>query len=88
MATLDSRATSPEEAFHKFTVEAWSLLSAALAITAIRIAFRVSAIGARHLCWDDYLVCVGAVSLTRFEAPSRQCTMLRSRWSQVKEGQG
>lgn len=86
MATLESRTTSPEAAFHKFTVEAWSLLSAALAITGIRIAFRVSAIGARHLCWDDYLVCVGAVRLTRFETPSRQRTVLRSRWSQVEEG--
>ncbi|KAJ6782103.1 hypothetical protein PWT90_08392 [Aphanocladium album] len=60
MAALAPR-DSAADAFQNFVVEAWSLLSAALAITALRIGFRISALGIRHLGWDDYLVCLGAL---------------------------
>ncbi|KAJ3495055.1 hypothetical protein NLG97_g3671 [Lecanicillium saksenae] len=60
MATLAPR-DSAEAAFQKFVVEAWSLLSTALAITALRMGFRISSLGIRNLGWDDYLVCLGAL---------------------------
>lgn len=62
MATMVApRATSPEEAFQKFVVEAWSLLSAAVFVTVIRMVFRITGVGIRNLCWDDYLICIGSV---------------------------
>lgn len=52
---------SAEDVFQKMVTEAWALLAAALIITAVRIGFRISALGIRNLGWDDYLVCIGAV---------------------------
>jgi hypothetical protein len=62
MASLVPRNTA-ENAFEKFAVEAWTLLTTALAITALRVGFRISTLGIRNLGWDDYLVCVGTVRL-------------------------
>ncbi|XWW92396.1 hypothetical protein V2A60_000319 [Cordyceps javanica] len=63
MASMASR-DSTEAAFRDFTVEAWTLLSAALAVTALRMGLRISALGIRNLRLDDYLVCVGALFYT------------------------
>lgn len=60
MAALLPR-DSAQDAFQKVVIEAWTLLATALAITALRIGFRISALGIRNLGWDDYLVCIGAV---------------------------
>ncbi|KAJ4163593.1 hypothetical protein LMH87_005313 [Akanthomyces muscarius] len=60
MAALLPR-DSAQDAFQKVVIEAWTLLATALAITALRIGFRISALGIRNLGWDDYLVCIGAI---------------------------
>ncbi|KAM3433026.1 hypothetical protein NHJ13734_006632 [Beauveria thailandica] len=58
MASLVSR-NSAENTFERFAVEAWTLLSMALAFTALRMGFRISTLGIRNLWLDDYLVCIG-----------------------------
>lgn len=50
-------------AFHRFTVELWTLYGIGVFATLLRTYARIRAVGARNLRADDYLVWVGVVSL-------------------------
>jgi hypothetical protein len=60
-----AEAAAAEAEFHKFAVEVWTLLSVAVVVTVFRTYVRVTAVGWRKLCWDDYLVWVGVVRQLR-----------------------
>lgn len=51
-------------AFHRFTVELWTLYGIGVFATFLRTYARIRAVGARNLRADDYLVWVGVVSPT------------------------
>lgn len=54
-------AAAAAEAFHKFTVELWTLYSIGVAITFLRTYARTKGAGLRNLKADDYLVWIGIV---------------------------
>lgn len=54
-------AAAAIEAFHKFTVELWTLYSIGVAITFLRTYARTKGQGLRNLKADDYLVWIGIV---------------------------
>ncbi len=58
-SAADAAAAAAE--FHKFAVEAWSLLAVAVLVTVFRTYVRITAVGVRKLTCDDYLVWVGVV---------------------------
>ena len=45
-----------------FTTEAFTLLGVGIAVIALRIVARATAVGIRGFQFDDYLMCVAAVS--------------------------
>lgn len=45
-----------------FTTEAFSLLGVGIAVIALRIVARATAVGIKGFQFDDYLMCVAAVS--------------------------
>jgi hypothetical protein len=50
-----------QAAFHKFTIESWTLYSIGVSMTLLRTYARVRAVGFRNLRPADYLVWVGIV---------------------------
>ena len=60
-ADAAAAAAAAAAEFHRFVVEVWTLLSVAVVVTVFRTYVRVTTVGLRKLCWDDYLVWVGVV---------------------------
>ena len=48
-----------------FTTEAFTLLGVGIAVIALRIVARATAVGFRHFQFDDYLMCVAAVGTSK-----------------------
>lgn len=48
-----------------FTTEAFTLLGVGIAVIALRIVARATAVGFKHFQFDDYLMCIAAVRICR-----------------------
>lgn len=51
-----------------FTTEAYALLGVGIAVIALRVYARITVVGIKKFQFDDYLMCVAAVSITPFLA--------------------
>lgn len=51
-----------------FTIEAFTLLGVGVAVIALRIVARATAVGFKHFQFDDYLMCAAAVRIPVFPA--------------------
>lgn len=55
-------AAAAAAGFHRFAVEAWTLLAVGVLVTVFRTYVRITTVGVRKLTWDDFLVWAGVVS--------------------------
>ena len=61
IVTRGAGEEAAQAAFHKSTIESWTLYSIGVAATILRTYARGSAVGLRNLRADDYLIWVGIV---------------------------